>query len=191
MRRPRHRVPARSRRSSTSRRSSGAEEHAPARPARRARTVHVERRARDPIRSLPGSRWACGIAKVVSGDEEEEERDFVLSEIKASRPHRAGAVRSSRTCAASTCSRVRSTRDAAPGGTVPRRAARDARGEGRVRACGDAAAVPHDADQMQQVFINLVKNAAEASAPGSTITVRAEAHAANGRGRRRARRCTR
>ncbi len=36
------------------------------------------------------------------------------------------------------------------------------------------------------MFINLVKNAAEASSPGSTITVRAEVHAANGRGRRRA-----
>lgn len=34
--------------------------------------------------------------------------------------------------------------------------------------------VPHDADQMQQVFINLVKNAAEASAAGTTITVRSE-----------------
>ncbi|MFN8588238.1 MAG: ATP-binding protein [Candidatus Eisenbacteria bacterium] len=47
-------------------------------------------------------------------------------------------------------------------------------------------AVPHDADQMQQVFINLVKNAAEASAPGAAITVRAETHAAPARGRRRA-----
>jgi len=33
-------------------------------------------------------------------------------------------------------------------------------------------AVPHDADQMQQVFINLLKNAAEASPAGSSITVR-------------------
>jgi PAS domain S-box-containing protein len=33
--------------------------------------------------------------------------------------------------------------------------------------------VPHDADQVQQVFINLLKNAAEASAAGTTITVRA------------------
>ena len=32
--------------------------------------------------------------------------------------------------------------------------------------------VPHDADQMQQVFINLLKNAAEASPAGSRITVR-------------------
>ena len=32
--------------------------------------------------------------------------------------------------------------------------------------------VPHDADQMQQVFINLLKNAAEASSPGARITVR-------------------
>ena len=34
--------------------------------------------------------------------------------------------------------------------------------------------VPHDADQMQQVFINLFKNAAEASPPGARITVRAD-----------------
>ena len=34
--------------------------------------------------------------------------------------------------------------------------------------------VPHDVDQMQQVFINLVKNAAEASPPGARITVRGE-----------------
>jgi PAS domain S-box-containing protein len=33
-------------------------------------------------------------------------------------------------------------------------------------------AVPHDADQMQQVFINLLKNAAEASPAGSRIAVR-------------------
>jgi signal transduction histidine kinase len=31
--------------------------------------------------------------------------------------------------------------------------------------------VPHDADQMQQVFINLIKNAGEASASGSAIRV--------------------
>ena len=39
------------------------------------------------------------------------------------------------------------------------------------------APVPYDADQMQQVFINLLKNAAEASPPGSPI------HAAVGAGR--------
>jgi len=32
--------------------------------------------------------------------------------------------------------------------------------------------VPHDADQLQQVFINLLKNAAEASPAGSRIAVR-------------------
>jgi two-component system NtrC family sensor kinase len=32
--------------------------------------------------------------------------------------------------------------------------------------------VAHDADQMEQVFINLIKNAAEASAPGHRIEVR-------------------
>jgi signal transduction histidine kinase len=32
--------------------------------------------------------------------------------------------------------------------------------------------VPHDADQLQQVFINLIKNAAEAAPAGSTIAVR-------------------
>ena len=31
--------------------------------------------------------------------------------------------------------------------------------------------VPHDGDQMEQVFINLVKNAAEASAPGSELSL--------------------
>ncbi len=45
--------------------------------------------------------------------------------------------------------------------------------------------VPHDGDQMQQVFINLLKNAAEASSPGSTVTVRAESQAVAGRGKRR------
>ena len=37
--------------------------------------------------------------------------------------------------------------------------------------------VPHDADQMQQVFINLLKNAAEASPAGARITVQVS-HAA-------------
>jgi signal transduction histidine kinase len=32
--------------------------------------------------------------------------------------------------------------------------------------------VPHDADQMQQVFINLIKNAAEASPAGSRVVVK-------------------
>jgi len=43
-------------------------------------------------------------------------------------------------------------------------------------------AVPHDQDQMQQVFINLLKNAAEASAPGGCVTVRMAALPAPGRG---------
>ncbi len=45
-------------------------------------------------------------------------------------------------------------------------------------------AVPHDADQMEQVFINLIKNAAEASPIGSAVTVRVQpaAPAAGGRG---------
>jgi two-component system NtrC family sensor kinase len=33
-------------------------------------------------------------------------------------------------------------------------------------------AVAHDADQLEQVFINLIKNAVEASAPGQQIEVR-------------------
>jgi PAS domain S-box-containing protein len=39
-------------------------------------------------------------------------------------------------------------------------------------AAPELPAVPHDADQMQQVFINLLKNAAEASPAGSCISVR-------------------
>ena len=42
--------------------------------------------------------------------------------------------------------------------------------------------LPHDVDQIQQVFINLFKNAAEASPPGTAILVRAEA--VHGRRRR-------
>jgi signal transduction histidine kinase len=42
--------------------------------------------------------------------------------------------------------------------------------------------VPHDADQMQQVFINLLKNAAEASPADSRITVRMTGPAAPGAG---------
>ena len=49
-------------------------------------------------------------------------------------------------------------------------------GEHSVRCEVEAAAslppVPHDGDQMQQVFINLIKNAAEASPAGAVITVR-------------------
>lgn len=42
--------------------------------------------------------------------------------------------------------------------------------------------VPYDADQMQQVFINLIKNAAEASPNGSTITIQVASIAATPRG---------
>jgi PAS domain S-box-containing protein len=43
--------------------------------------------------------------------------------------------------------------------------------------------VPHDEDQLQQVFINLIKNAAEASPSGSLVAVRVELDgAAAGRG---------
>ena len=42
-------------------------------------------------------------------------------------------------------------------------------------------AVPHDADQIQQVFINLIKNAAEASKPGSTVQVTIAPAALRGR----------
>jgi PAS domain S-box-containing protein len=41
--------------------------------------------------------------------------------------------------------------------------------------------VPLDADQMQQVFINLFKNAAEASPPGSRVSVRTEVVRSRGR----------
>ena len=41
---------------------------------------------------------------------------------------------------------------------------------------------PHDADQMQQVFINLIKNAAEASPDGGRILVRAAMAPGEGRG---------
>jgi len=40
-----------------------------------------------------------------------------------------------------------------------------------VQSPGDLPAVPHDADQLQQVFINLLKNAVEASPDGSAIRV--------------------
>ena len=42
--------------------------------------------------------------------------------------------------------------------------------------------VPHDADQMQQVFINLIKNAAEASPAGSRIQVKVSGPLAPGAG---------
>lgn len=41
-------------------------------------------------------------------------------------------------------------------------------------APADLPSVPHDPDQMQQVFINLIKNAAEASPEGGTLTVTLE-----------------
>ena len=47
--------------------------------------------------------------------------------------------------------------------------------------------VPHDPDQLEQVIINLLKNAVEASAPGATVRVRVAAvPAPGGRGGRRA-----
>lgn len=41
--------------------------------------------------------------------------------------------------------------------------------------------VPHDADQIQQLLINLVKNAVEASPPGATISINVEPLVAGGR----------
>ncbi len=41
----------------------------------------------------------------------------------------------------------------------------------RVDVAARVPPVPHDADQMQQVFINLIKNAAEASPTGTNVTV--------------------
>jgi PAS domain S-box-containing protein len=59
--------------------------------------------------------------------------------------------------------------------------------ERRVKARLDVApltpAVPHDADQLQQVFINLVKNAAEASAPDSPVRITIAPLPLRGRGR--------
>jgi two-component system, NtrC family, nitrogen regulation sensor histidine kinase GlnL len=48
--------------------------------------------------------------------------------------------------------------------------------------------VPHDGDQLQQVFINLIKNAAEASADGAVIRVSLAAKASTGRAARRTQR---
>jgi len=57
--------------------------------------------------------------------------------------------------------------------------------ERRVTATVEVApstpAVPYDHDQIQQVFINLVKNAAEASGPGTSIRVTIAPAAARGR----------
>jgi signal transduction histidine kinase len=44
----------------------------------------------------------------------------------------------------------------------------------QLRAVARVPAVPHDADQMEQVFINLIKNAAEASRPGGVVAVHVE-----------------
>ncbi len=41
----------------------------------------------------------------------------------------------------------------------------------RFEIAPDLPPVPHDGDQMQQVFINLIKNAAEASPDGATLTL--------------------
>ena len=46
--------------------------------------------------------------------------------------------------------------------------------------------VSHDADQLQQVFINLIKNAAEASADGATVRVGVAPRPASARGHRAA-----
>lgn len=53
-----------------------------------------------------------------------------------------------------------------------------------VEAAGSLPAVPHDGDLLQQVFINLIKNAAEASSDGATVRVRVAALPPAGRGRR-------
>jgi PAS domain S-box-containing protein len=53
-----------------------------------------------------------------------------------------------------------------------------------VEAAGSLPAVPHDGDLLQQVFINLIKNAAEASHDGAAVRVRVAALPPPGRGRR-------
>ena len=57
-----------------------------------------------------------------------------------------------------------------------------------IEAAAGTPPVPHDADQLQQVFINLIKNSAEASSDGATVRVRIAAIAPAGRGRPRGQR---
>jgi len=52
-----------------------------------------------------------------------------------------------------------------------------------IEAPPDLPDVPHDEDQIQQVLINLIKNAAEASPAGAAVDVRLAREAAPGRGR--------
>ncbi len=123
------------------------------------------------------------LARVVGQDEREKQNlEFIQSEIKrldrivqqlfdVTHPHRL-------------------ERRPRPLGETLARAFRSMEGTLAARSIAlaiDGAAglpdVPHDADQMQQVFINLFKNAAEASPDGTAITVHAET--VSGRGRRR------
>jgi len=55
-----------------------------------------------------------------------------------------------------------------------------------VAAAASLPAVPHDGDLLQQVFINLIKNAAEASADGATVRVSVAPRPVSARGRRTA-----
>ncbi len=124
------------------------------------------------------------LARVVGQDERQQQNlDFILSEIKrldrivqqlfdVTHPHRL-------------------ERRPRPLGETLTRAFRSLEGmlasRGIALTIDGATAlpdVPHDADQLQQVFINLFKNAAEASPDGTTIAVRAETVSSRGRRRR-------
>ncbi|MCC6652088.1 MAG: PAS domain S-box protein [Candidatus Eisenbacteria bacterium] len=146
-------------------------------------TSSVAHEIRNPLTGI-----AMGVqhlARVVDGDEKQKKNvDFVLGEIKrldrivqelfdVTHPRRLDL-------------------QPRPLETTLRRAEQSLEGllaRKEIRVVYELAAglpdVPHDGDQMQQVFINLVKNAAEASPDGATIRVRAEAGAAHGRGRKR------
>jgi PAS domain S-box-containing protein len=143
-------------------------------------TSSVAHEVRNPLTGI--SMGVQALARAVGGDERQKQNvEFVLGEIR--RLDRIVQQLFDVTHPQKLDLQLRPLRDALLRAHRSVEPTLEARGVALVNELPETLPpVPHDTDQIQQVLINLVKNAAEASPSGSTVTVRGEA--VNGRPRR-------
>src|SRR5262245_30227412 len=144
-------------------------------------TSSVAHEIRNP---LTGIAAGCQyLAKALKDGPQRENLDFILSEIR--RLDRIVQDLFDVTHPRKLNLRAASLEDAVRRGVQSLEPALQGRGiTVEVEVAPSPPAVPHDGDLLQHVFINLIKNAAEASPDGATVRVSVSALAPAGRGRR-------